>query len=424
MSAGLKYMTAAIDNGAGNAVLRLEADLLLDEREVQVYDFIRNFYREYRECPTIALVQENTGVRLPRADGPLSFHEDNLHERFQFQIIRDGYQDLREQIQGGVPGPLIQTLEGMVRRVRRTRRNQGLVNIADAMGQSIARLESLQNSGGMSGVPTPWPTFNFITSGYQKADLITWVGRTSLGKTMTLLYQAEYAYDAGYSVLFVTTEMGSEQIARRWMGMRFGLDSEALKKAQVSTRLLRRMREMQAELLGRERFRILSVGMGADFGAVEAALDEVQPDILYLDGVYLLKPSGKGFFKSKTEQVSQVFDELKASNISADIPFVVNTQFNRSAGKGGKEGSLETIGLSDTIGQHSSIVVAVKPGPTEDWRRSRELDLLKGREGEEGSVIINYSFKPTNLSEMTQEEREALGDGGGPQIGADGEIYN
>jgi replicative DNA helicase len=422
MSTGLKFLSAALANGAGNAILRLDATLL-SEQETVAYDFIREFYRDYRECPSPSVVQENTGVRLPRPEGPLAFHEESLHERFQFDIMRDGYSQLREMVAEGRPEPMISVMEQTIRRVRRTDRRQSLINIGDAMGLSIDRLQALQMQGGMSGVPTPWDTLNMITSGYQNGDLITWVGRTSLGKTMMLLAQAEFAYDAGYSVLFVTTEMVAEAISRRWMAMKWGFDPEALKNAQVSTYTIRKMRNLQAELLGRERFRLLPTGMGADLGVVEAALDEMQPDILFLDGVYLMKPSGKGFYKSKTEQVSAVFDELKQRNIDANIPYVVNTQFSRAAGKGGREGSLESIGLSDTIGQHSSIVIAVKPGPTDDWRLSRELDILKGREGENGKVFTNYKFKPTDLSEMTEEQLAAV-HADGPAIGADGEIYN
>ena len=424
MSTGLKFLSAAMANGAGNAILRLDANLLHEEQEIMAYEFIRNFYREYRECPTAASVQEQTGIRMPRADGPLKFHEDSLHERYEFEIMRESYQSLREMVKDGRPRPMQEVMENTIRRIRRTHRGPGLINIGDAMELSIDRLADMQMQGGMSGVPTPWRTLNIITSGYQKGDLITWVGRTSLGKTMMLLHQAEFAYDAGYSVLFVTTEMAAEAIARRWMAMKWGFDPEALKNAQVSTYTLRKMRALNAELLGRERFRLLPAGMNSDLSIVEAAIDEMQPDILFLDGVYLMKPSGKQVHRSKTEQVSAVFDELKQRNIDANIPFVVNTQFSRQAGKGGKDGSLESIGLSDTIGQHSSIVIAVKPGPTDDWKRSRELDLLKGREGEEGKVYTHYTFKPTNLTEMTAEELAAVQEESGPAIGADGEIYN
>lgn len=423
MSTGLKYIAAALSNGAGNALIRLEPELLIEENEVAVFDFCRDYYRNYRECPTAGMVQENLNIRLPRVDGTLEFHSDNLYERFNFEIMREGFQSLRGMVQDGRPGPMLEVMERTVRRVRRTRRGSGLIDIGAAMTLAIDRLETLQRQGGMSGVPTPWQTLNMITCGYQPADLITWVGRTSLGKTMLLLIQAEHAYDAGYSVLFTTTEMAAEAIARRWMALKWGFDPDALKSAQISTYTLRKMRALNIELLGRERFRLLTAGMNSDLSVVEAAIEEMQPDILYLDGVYLMKPSGKQVHRSKTEQVSAVFDELKQRNIDSNIPFVVNTQFSRQAGKGGRDGSLESIGLSDTIGQHSSVVIAIKPGPTDNWHHSRELDILKGREGENGKVMINYRFKPTNLSEMTAEQLEEVGNGQ-PAIGADGEMYN
>jgi len=423
MSTGLKFIASAIQHQAGNAIIRVDPDLLITEQEVAVYEFCRDYYRSYREVPTPAMVQENLNIRMPRVEGPVGFYEDELQDRFNFEVVREGFTDLRSMVQEGKPGPMIETMEQTIRRIRRTRRGQGgMINIGEAMTLAIDRLQALQGSGGMSGVPTPWPTLNRITSGYQNADLITWVGRTSLGKTMMLLAQAEFAYDNGYSVLFVTTEMASEAIARRWMAMKWGFDPEALKSAQVSTYTLRKMRALNVELLGRERFRLLSAGMKGDLAMVEAAIEEMQPDILFLDGVYLMRPSGKQVPRSKTEQVSAVFDELKQRNIDTNIPFVVNTQFNRSSGKGGKEGSLESIGLSDTIGQHSSIVIAIKPGPTDNWHHSRELDLLKGREGEQGKVNINYRFKPTDLSEMSDEQLEECSNGA-PAIGSDGEIY-
>ncbi|WP_445498031.1 DnaB-like helicase C-terminal domain-containing protein, partial [Pseudomonas aeruginosa] len=122
----------------------------------------------------------------------------------------------------------------------------------------------------------------------QDSDLITFVGRMGTGKTMTLLWQANHVYEEGYSALVVTTEMGSEQIARRWMAMHYGLDAKMLKSGMVSTRLLRQIEQYEAELLGRERFRILSLGTGAQISQIEAAVEELSPDIVFIDGAYLL----------------------------------------------------------------------------------------------------------------------------------------
>ena len=101
-----------------------------------------------------------------------------------------------------------------------------------------------------------------------------------------------------------------------------------------------------------------------------------------------------------------MYDEIRAVNLDLNRPFIVSTQFNRQAGKSGKEGSLETIGFTDAVGTHSSHVIALKDGPTENSRDSRLFDFLKGREGEHGTVAINFKFAPLNMDEMTPEEIE------------------
>lgn len=408
MSAGLKFISAAIANGAGSAIIQLDPQYLISNEERSAFEFVKDYYRSYREVPTPRIVQENTRVRLPTADGPLKFHMDTLYERYDFNVLQDHWDQHRDLIRAGRPKPVVELMENTLRRVRRHTRGQSLIDAHEGMGLVLDRLREARLMGGISGVPTQWDSFNAQTGGYQPADLITWVGRSSMGKTAMLLSQAEAAYDAGYSVLVVTSEMGSEQIARRWMTLKFGLNPEHLKKGTISTYLLRRMEQMQAELLGRERFRILSLGTGAQLNAVEAAIEETAPDIVFIDGIYLFYPSKGGGYMKQTERVTAVFDQLKQQCIDTNLPHVVTTQFNRQAGKGGKDGSLETIGLSDAIGWHSSIVVAVKAGPTDDPRQSRELEFLKGREGEEGKFAINFKFRPVDFSEMTREQLDAI----------------
>lgn len=406
MTVGLNFLASVTAVGAGNHLVGLDSDLFVGDNEERAFEFMSRYYRQYRNAPDARTVQENTGVRLPTPRGDVAFHIDNLYERRTFDSIRDTYGSLREAIQSRQPGPALQVLEDGIRRARRTRRQNTIIDIRQGFDQVLERLDNVRGLGGISGVTTPWNTLNHLTAGYQPADLITYVGRMGTGKTMNLLYQAAAAYEEGYSVLFVTTEMHSESITRRWMAMRYHVDPHVLKSGMVSSALRGRMSAWRDELLGVERFRILPLGTGGSISEVERAVDEFNPDIIYVDGAYLLKPAHHKV-NNRNELVAYIFDELKQLTIDTRKPWVVNTQFNRQAGAKGKDGSLETIGMADVIGQHSSIVIAVKPGITENPALSREMDILKGREGEHGKFHIHYRFKPTDLSEMTPEQVEA-----------------
>jgi hypothetical protein len=82
-------------------------------------------------------------------------------------------------------------------------------------------------------------------------------------------------------------------------------------------------------------------------------------------------------------------------------------QYNRQAGKDGKDGSLENIGFTDAVGMHSSVVAGLRHGPSTNPKDSRALDFMKGREGESGVVNIHFKFAPVNFGEMPPEDIEA-----------------
>lgn len=422
MSAGLDYLSAAIHNGAGPAIMRLQEHYMIDERERTVYNFVTEYYRRYREVPAARIVSSETGIRLRTINEPLQFHHDQLLDRHDFNILRANYEPLRDSVQEGDTAQAVEIMDSTIRQIRRSRRgNVSAIDAVEGIQQVTDRLDRVMGMGGMSGVETPWEYMNEQTGGYQESDIITYVARTGQGKTALLINQADAAYESGSSALIITTEMNSEQIIRRWLTQKYGLNPRDMKLGTISTYLRRRLDAYATELLGRERFRVLPLGTGASFKEVEAAIDEFAPEIVFIDGIYLFRPSIASGNMKLTERVTAVYDDLKQLSIDSRLPYVVNTQFNRQAGKGGKEGSIETIGLSDAIGWHSSIVVAVKPGPTENPQMSRELDFLKGREGEAGKFYINFKFRPVDFSEIPREEvAEMIG---GPALNSEEEDW-
>jgi replicative DNA helicase len=407
MSQGLRYISSIIANQAHGDLLACNADDFTDA-ERPVFDFVRTHYRRHRELPEARTVQEETATRLPSATEALAYYRDAFAGRADFHVFQDAYSRLRERARDA------NTLDGMTevrsivgrlnrdlgQRITRTRNVQSM----DAAMQEVIRgLDQTRGYGGITGIETGWPQYDSITGGYQNTDLITIVGRMALGKTYVLLRQADAAHRAGENVLFVTTEMGTEQIARRYMAINQGVNPTALKKNQLSTHVERRLREFATSMVGADRFKIFSVGMKEKVNAIEAYIQEFGPTVVFIDGAYLLRPSEGPKNMNRIERITEVFNELKALNNEVHLPLIATSQFNRQAGKGGKDGSLETVAFSDAISMNSSLVVALKDGPTENPRESREMNFMKGREGEEGSVYIHFRFAPPNFDEFTPD---------------------
>lgn len=403
MSDGLRLISAAIATGSASALIAAPASMF-EEAERPVHDFVRGYYRQYRTLPQVQTVFEETRVRLPTANEPIAFYVDRFYERHEYNQIRDRFGSLREAMTSFNIAQARETIRELSRTVRQSgRRGLEVVDLAQAAELVQERLNQTRGYGGVTGVETAWRGFDNITGGYQRGDLISFVGRPALGKTYTLLRQAWMAHQAGHSVLFVTTEMSAEQIARRHSSIALGINPTHLKTNMISTYTQRRIREFYRGMAGVDTFRIFSVGMNSRVAAIDAFAQEFGPDIIFLDGAYLMYPSQGGRSQTRTERITGVFDELKALTLEANMPMVVSTQFSRAAGKGGAEGSLENIGYTDAIGTHSSIIVAVRYGPTTNPKASRWLSFLKGREGEEGRVAINFKFAPLDMDEFVPD---------------------
>ncbi len=399
MSDGLRLVSAILASGSATVLSRLDREIFTVQ-EQGAFDFVVAHYRQYREMPAAATVHQETGTRLPAAVETLDFYVDQVQDRHTYTQVLQHYGELRDSMRDRDINAMRPIVDEMHRAMRDTNnRNQVTMGIGGALALVNDRLISTLGFGGVTGVTSGWEGFDEITGGYQNADLVTIVGRPGVAKTYNLLKQAMAAHEAGHSVVLVSTEMGIEQLARRYASLRLGINPELLKKNMVSTYMMRRISALSAEMIHDDTFRILSVGMHAKVSTIENLLQEFGPSICYVDGTYLLHPSVKGQMK-RIERVAEVFDEMKGLTISANIPIINTMQFNRQAGKDGKDGSLENIGFTDAVGMHSSVVIALQYGPTENPRASRTMEFLKGREGEVGKVHMNFRFAPVDMSEL------------------------
>lgn len=407
MSDGLRAVAAAL-LVASPALLTSIPEAVFNAEEAPVVDFVKDHYRRYRESPQLETVETETGVRLPRAPENLAFYIDRLYERHTYNQIRDRFGTLREALSSMDVSAATEAVAEMYRDTRATRRQgQEVVTLHEGAQTMLSGLRAARGLGGVSGIESGWPRYDLITGGYQRGDLITMVARPAIGKTYLLLRQAWQAHLAGHSVLFITTEMPTAQIVRRHASIALGVNPTFLRMGTISTRVMRLLQGFYDDLAGNEGFHIFSVGMRSKTDAVEALIQEMMPDFIVIDGLYLLNPVSASRTMSRTDRITAVLDQIKGFTLDYNRPILASTQFNRTAGKGGAEGSLENIGYTDAIGTHSSSVIAARFGPTTNPRHSRTLEFLKGREGETGQIAINFKFAPVSMDEIPPEDLEA-----------------
>ena len=102
--------------------------------------------------------------------------------------------------------------------------------IGSVINQAMADIERLQDSDGLSGVPSGFQDLDTITLGWQPSDLIILAARPSMGKTAFVLNIARNAaVDYHMPVAFFSLEMPAIQLAKRMMVSETGLSADKIK---------------------------------------------------------------------------------------------------------------------------------------------------------------------------------------------------
>ena len=277
-----------------------------------------------------------------------------------------------------------------------------------------------QQKQGFKGLDFGWPYLDSMTGGMRKDDLISYVGRPALGKTWQMLYGAHYGWMqaemnpelAGSPRLFVSMEMDAVSIAQRIMSMHLSIPAFKVKNGQFTNvgpggGTLVKYQKGLKQLQGfKAPFWIVHGKLSATVADIEALAVQLKPEAIFIDGAYLLQNPK---VRNRFERVAENLDLLKR-DIAPIAPTVCSWQFKRPEKK--KKGKdevqedhdLDDIGYSDTIGQHSSLVLGLfQPDSVETIQR-RRVKVLKGRNGETGEFMTNFRFDTMDFSEYVEQE--------------------
>ncbi len=401
MSDGLKLLASIVDTASVHLLRENDRSLFLND-ELVLYDFLSSHYRRYGQLPAIATVEEELGIDMPVANEVPEFYVQKVNDRKMYGLVRVQYQALKDAMRENDMVAVRAVIDDMKTATRVVRSAGDVRTIREGAEEVIRRYEQARLNPGVTGVPTGWPTMDDDTGGYQPADLVSFIARPAMGKTFLMLRQALSAWEMGYSVLVVTMEMSIEQITRRSIAMGAGINPKYMRKGMLSRYAERRLRDYVGNMAGSRRYRMFSGGLKKKVVDVELLVHEFQPDIVFIDGVYLMQSERTARGGNRTDTASSVFDELKQLTLAVDRPVIVTSQYSRQAGKKGKDGSLENVAYTDAISTHSSLVISIGEGPAPRQTSQRTLSYLKGREGESAPLVVDYVFSPMRFSEAQQ----------------------
>ena len=369
--------------------------------EQESYSYLQTFIKKYKKFPTLAsFLQDNN---LPEIDAleSVEYYEDAFIKRHTATLLSDSLPVINKLLSKGKSEEVIKVLSKVVEQATSSKLKieESILTHKDLLNLSLDT--SLENRiKELRGITTGWKTLDKITGGFTDGNLFVVVARTKLGKSAILSCMAKAAFERQYSPMFVSLEMPTLEVADRFLGLQFHVNKKNITSGRLSSAL-------EVDLKSRidtmpkqtNNFYFIEGKFNKTIKDISFLARELKPDIVYIDGAYLLKTDG--IFKSKWEKVSYITEEIKYLAMEMDIPIVASYQFNRSVSRQSssvaKQG-FESIALSDVISQLSSMGLAILSDSEDDT--SRILEVFGAREGGTCNFKINWDWESMDFSEL------------------------
>lgn len=213
-----------------------------------------------------------------------------------------------------------------------SKNSEDYVPIRKVVINAMERIEAVSKvKGSVTGIPTGFTDLDYMTSGFQKSDLILIAARPSMGKTAFELNIAEYmAFRKNETVAIFSLEMSKEQLVNRLFSLESRVDSQKIRTGNLEDSDWERLIE-SANVIGNSNLIIddtPSISIGELRSKCRKYKLEHDLGIVIIDYLQLMTAGGRQ--ESRQQEISEISRSLKALARELNVPVVALSQLSRA----------------------------------------------------------------------------------------------
>jgi replicative DNA helicase len=403
-SLGFQFIHSLVRSGNPSPLQDVQREFFVGD-ELPAYNFVVEHYNRHGRLPDVSTLSERGIPRTLRASEPPSYYSQRLRSRFVYNLINERFPDITAAMRSRNSEEAFSVIQNISSLGAHVLNPATFTTLDTAAAEVLEDYALAKDTVGLRGVTFGYPTLDAATQGAQPGDLVVVAGRPSMGKSYILSEMAFKAWQAGNSLAIVSMEMNNLQVVRRFLGRMIGTNPGLIRSGRLSTWSERALRRRVAEISGMPPVFILSGDMDKSTDAVAKMVAEHLPSVVYVDAAYLLSPASKERFNGKHEKLSQVQKELKQIAIKYDRPIIMTHQLNRNVKTKAKEAAdMGDLAGTGSIEQDASIILTARYGPPPFETSTRQIDMLKNRDGIINDFKIRFSFDPLCFDEMHEDD--------------------
>ena len=370
----------------------------VDENKA-VWKFIRQHWTKYEEVPTAVTVKDNFPTyRLLAVEDSLDYLVDQLIAYRKRQKTIEVVQTAAESIAAGDHDKAASQMA------------YGLAELYDEGVSQTSDLDLTDNpekryqeyldiktrDGGLLGYPTGFRTIDEATAGLQPGQLITIIAPPKTGKSVLAMQVAVNVHESGHVPMFQSFEMTNVEQQHRHDAMRANIAHSRLTRGKLSIDEEKRFKDSLKRMESMQRFYLTDSASAMTVSGLQAKVEKLRPDIVFVDGVYLMIDERSGE-AGTPGSLTNITRDLKRLAQRYEIPLVISTQVLLWKMKKGQV-SADSIGYSSSFFQDSDVILGLQRQDEED-DSSRELRIVASRNSGPASTDLLWDWEGGRFEE-------------------------
>lgn len=266
-------------------------------------------------------------------------------------------------------------------------------------------LDRMENPGVLRGISSGFDGIDYVTGGWQPEQFVVLIGTPKSFKSATLLAMALAAHRQAKVPLFVGFEMSNVEQTDRLASLISGVSLTRIMRGSLSTleeksivRAMKTVEEMRPFLFSTD------ITSATTISGVQAKVLEYQPDVVFVDGAYLMQSEKQGVIPGTPQAMTDVSRSLKRMAQSQRLPVVVTTQASLPRARGGI--NISAAMYTQAWGQDCDVLLGVErqreeaEGGTDTGQARVMFKVLESRSGPRKQVVLEWDWNQGTVREL------------------------